>query len=96
MWGLFKRIWGNLLRSADFFDMVKPEKTKTTVVMTDPVNLKSSVEHMAVAKGAMRSQILQLITLKERVHEAEAKNPIVNTPLLVRPGRARQLIPTQE
>jgi hypothetical protein len=36
------------------------------VVMKDPVNLKSSVEHMAFAKGAMRSQISQLSTRKKK------------------------------
>jgi hypothetical protein len=49
-----------------FFDTVKPAKTKAMVVMKDPVNLKSSVEHMAFAKGAMRSQISQLSTRKKK------------------------------
>ncbi|KAL3599392.1 hypothetical protein D5086_007310 [Populus alba] len=57
-----------------FFDTVKPAKTKAMVVMKDPVNLKSSVEHVAFAKGATRSQISQLSTRKKgRVGEAAAE-----------------------
>lgn len=63
-------LW-NLPSGADFFDTVKPAKTKEMVVMKDPVNLKSSVEHMAFAKGAMRSQISQLSTRKKKREESK-------------------------
>jgi hypothetical protein len=43
--------------------MEKPAKTKRVMVMDDPfTNLKSSAEHMAVAKGTLRSQTSQLRT----------------------------------
>jgi arginine exporter protein ArgO len=44
------------------------------VVMKDPVNIKSSVEHMAFAKGAMRSQISQLSTRKKKEKKEKGKS----------------------
>ncbi|KAJ6934105.1 hypothetical protein NC651_009223 [Populus alba x Populus x berolinensis] len=43
------------------------------VVMKDPVSLKSSVEHVAFAKGATRSQISQLSTRKREESEKQRR-----------------------
>lgn len=63
----------NPQHSAELLDMEKPAKTKRVMVtMKDPVtNLKSSAEHMAVAKGHIE---ITNFTAQNQIKEESKKN----------------------